>query len=127
MKQRLKTYVLLLGLLFGLSTVGFVATPVGAVNPFDGACGGSNGDATICKAKSESINPLIQTIINTLLFAIGSVSVIMIIVGGIRYVISDGDSSRIKSAKDTILYAVIGLVVALLAFVIVGFVVDRFK
>jgi multisubunit Na+/H+ antiporter MnhB subunit len=50
----------------------------------------------------------------------------MIIIGGIRYTTSNGESSQIKSAKDTIMYAVIGLVVAILAYSIVNFVVDQF-
>ena len=50
----------------------------------------------------------------------------MMIIGGIRYVISNGDSSQITSAKNTIMYAVIGLVVALLAYAIVNFIVVQF-
>ena len=69
----------------------------------------------------------IRTVTNVLLFILGAIAVIMIIIGGIRYATSNGDSSSIKSAKDTILYAVIGLVVAILAYAIVNFVVDAFK
>jgi multisubunit Na+/H+ antiporter MnhB subunit len=68
----------------------------------------------------------VQTIIGILSFVIGVVSVIMIIVGGIKYVLSNGDASQVTSAKNTILYAVIGLVVALLAYAIVNFVVTQF-
>lgn len=68
----------------------------------------------------------IKTIVNTLLFVLGSIAVVMIVIGGIRYTISNGESSQIKSAKDTIMYAVIGLVVAILAYAIVNFVVDQF-
>jgi len=67
----------------------------------------------------------IAQVINILLFIIGAISVIMVILGGIRYVLSNGDSSQIKGAKDTIMYAVIGLVVALLAYAIVNFVVTQ--
>jgi hypothetical protein len=49
----------------------------------------------------------------------------MIIVGGIRYTTSNGDSGRIKAAKDTITYAVVGLVVAILAYAIVNFVIKN--
>lgn len=69
----------------------------------------------------------IRTITNVLLFILGAIAVIMIIIGGIRYATSNGESSHIKSAKDTILYSVIGLVVAILAYAIVNFVVDAFK
>ena len=63
-----------------------------------------------------------QTISNVLIFLVGAVSVIMLIWGGLQYVISAGDSKRVESAKNTILYSIIGIVVALLAFAIVGFV-----
>lgn len=63
--------------------------------------------------------------INTLIFVIGALSVIMIIIGGLRYVLSGGDSAGLKSAKDTILYSIIGLIVALLAYTVVAFVITR--
>ena len=68
----------------------------------------------------------VQTVVNTLLFILGLVAVIMIILGGFRYVTSNGDPGATKTAKDTIMYAVIGLVVAILAFAIVSFVVTTF-
>ena len=61
-----------------------------------------------------------------MLFIIGVLSVIMIIYGGIIYVISAGDSGRVSKAKNTIMYAIVGLVVALLAYAIVNFVITRF-
>lgn len=67
-----------------------------------------------------------KDIVNVMLYVLGAIAVIMIVVGGIRYTTSTGDSSRVKAAKDTIMYAVVGLVVALLAFAIVNFVVVAF-
>lgn len=55
----------------------------------------------------------------------GAISVIMIIIGGFRYVVSGGDSNATKGAKDTILYAVIGLVIAIFAQTIVTFVLSK--
>lgn len=81
---------------------------------------GSNPGGT----KSD-IGSLIKAIVSALLFIIGAVSVVMIVIGGIKYTISQGDSSAISSAKNTILYAVIGLIVALLGYAIVQFVIDR--
>lgn len=63
-----------------------------------------------------------QLIINVLLSAIGIVAVIMLIIGGFRYVFSQGNEKAIQGAKDTILYAIIGIIVAVLAFAIVNFV-----
>jgi hypothetical protein len=65
-------------------------------------------------------------ITDVLLFIIGAISVIMLIIGGIRYVVSGGDSSAVTGAKNTILYAVIGIVVALLAYALVHFVITSF-
>lgn len=65
---------------------------------------------------------VITTLTNTLLFIVGALSVIMIIVGGLRYVISGGSSTAVTAAKNTILYAVVGLIIAFLAFAAVNFV-----
>jgi hypothetical protein len=73
-----------------------------------------------------NLGNVIVDITNTLLFIIGAVAVIMIIIGGIRYTLSNGDSAQITSAKNTILYSVIGIVVALLAYAIVNFVITSF-
>ncbi len=62
-----------------------------------------------------------QTIANILLLIIGAVAVIMLIIGGFRYVVSAGDSSAIEGAKNTILYAIIGIVVAFLAYAAINF------
>jgi len=75
-------------------------------------------------------DPALETrfkdVVNILLYIIGAIAVIMIIFGAIRYTTSGGDSSHVKAAKDTILYAVVGLVVAILAYAIVNFVVGAF-
>jgi hypothetical protein len=67
-----------------------------------------------------------KTVTNVLLFIIGAISVIMLIIGGIRYVVSGGDSGAVTSAKNTILYAVVGIVVAILAYALVNFVIGSF-
>lgn len=77
-------------------------------------------------SSKTSITDVINTIVNVLLFVVGAVSVIMIIVGGIKYTISQGDSSAITSAKNTITYAVIGLAISIFAYAIVNFVVTKF-
>lgn len=65
---------------------------------------------------------IFKTITNIALFLIGAVSVLMLIYGGIRYTISGGDANSVTAAKNTILYAIVGIVVALLAYAIVNFV-----
>lgn len=66
---------------------------------------------------------IFTTIVNILLYIIGAIAVIMLIFGGIRYVISGGDATAVTAAKNTILYAVVGIVVAILAYAIVNFVI----
>ena len=65
----------------------------------------------------------IQLIINLLIGLIAVSAVIMLIIGGFRYVFSQGEATATKGAKDTILYAIIGIVVSILAFAIVNFVI----
>lgn len=62
------------------------------------------------------------SIVNTALFVIGAVAVLMLIYGGIKYTISGGDEKAITSAKNTILYAVVGIIIAVLAYAIINFV-----
>lgn len=69
---------------------------------------------------------IFKTITNVMLFVIGAVSVIMLIIGGIRYTVSNGDSTAVQNAKNTIMYAIIGIIVALIAFAVVNFVVTSF-
>jgi hypothetical protein len=71
-------------------------------------------------------NGVFSIIANTLIFLVGAISVIMLIIGGLRYVLSSGEASAVKGAKDTILYAIIGIIVAILAFAAVSFVIGRF-
>ena len=75
----------------------------------------------------NDLNEVIKMIVNAIIFVIGIVAVVMIILGGINYATSQGDPSKVKKGKDTILYGIIGLVVALLAFAIVNFVLGALQ
>lgn len=111
--------------LMALGIASLSVAPAGAVNVFNKGCKGPAQTTAVCASKNENVNPIVQTVIEILLWAIGIISVIMIIVGGIKFVISSGDASQIKSARETIIYALVGLGVALLAYQIVRFVVGR--
>lgn len=69
-----------------------------------------------------TVNQLLTNIINILIYVAGIASVIVIIIGGIMYIVSGGNESNTKRAKDAILYAVIGLIISLAAFAIVNYV-----
>lgn len=74
----------------------------------------------------EKLEVRVKNIVNTILFIVGILAVIVIIVSGIFYIISAGDAGKVKRAKDTLMYAVVGLVVAILAYAIVNFVLGVF-
>jgi hypothetical protein len=89
-------------------------------------CGSSNSSGVPVTADPErAINNTVWDIINILSVVVGIVAVIMIIVGGFRYISSGGDPNRIASAKNTIIYALIGLLIAAFAQVIVRFVLKQ--
>ncbi len=94
------------------------------------ACDLTGGAAAGAECTGQTGGPTLESqlgnITNVLILAVGIISVIMIIIGGFRYVLSGGDSKNTTAAKDTILYAVIGLVVSLLAYSIANFVIKQF-
>ncbi|GAC1570489.1 MAG: hypothetical protein NVS3B23_02370 [Candidatus Saccharimonadales bacterium] len=73
----------------------------------------------------QKVNDIIKLVINIFSLVVGVVAVIMIIVGGLKYITSGGDSGNVTGAKNTILYAIIGLVVVALAQFIVRFVLSK--
>lgn len=121
-KKSLQSLLLVPVIALGVSTVSPVLVDTASAQSSfdDGAQGGLN--ATGQTAQNVSADGIVLKITNVLLFIVGAASIIMIIWGGIKYVTSGGDSAGVTSAKNTILYAVIGLVVALLAYTLVNFV-----
>jgi hypothetical protein len=81
--------------------------------------------ATTTDGAEEGLNGLITNIVNIFSIIVGIVAVVMIIIGGFRYITSGGDSGNVTAAKNTILYAVIGLVIVALAQFIVRFVLSK--
>lgn len=84
--------------------------------------------ATTSEMQGKSIDGkdgLIKTVVNILLWAVGILSVIMIIFSGFRYITSSGDASKTKSAQNTLIYSVVGLIVAIMAWAIVNMVIKR--
>lgn len=119
--KRIKQMIVALGIVTG---IGMVAMPqVSAVDVFPGCSGTSN--SSVCGSTGDNANTFIKSLVDTLLFILGAISVLVIIVAGIMYATSAGDAGRVKKAKDTLMYAVIGLVVALLAYGIVNFVLTQ--
>jgi hypothetical protein len=106
------------------------ATTVGAQNAIlDGCCEGVElqdeaecGDNTLADG---GINDLLTNVINFISLIVGFVAVVMIIVGGFKYITSGGDSGNVTGAKNTILYAIIGIIIVVLAQLIIRLVVDE--
>ncbi|MBO4812767.1 hypothetical protein J5491_01310 [Candidatus Saccharibacteria bacterium] len=74
---------------------------------------------------SGDLEQAVLQIINVVIGVLGLAAVVVIIIGGINYMMSSGDTTKVKKAKDTILYGVIGLVICVLAFAIVNFVIGN--
>ncbi|MBR6168489.1 hypothetical protein IKQ74_00915 [Candidatus Saccharibacteria bacterium] len=83
-----------------------------------------NGVNNVNPGAETDLNKMLSLIFNIIFGIVGVVAVAFIIVGGINYIVSQGDAAKVQKAKSTILYGVIGLVVVLLAFAIVGFVLN---
>ena len=71
----------------------------------------------------NKLNTGIKDIINVVIGALAIVCVVVIIIGGINYMTSSGDATKVKKAKDTILYGIVGMIICALAFAIVNWVI----
>lgn len=127
----IKKYFITLLLLIGLITPSIIYAPAAQAGLFDNAkqdaCGGAqlkDGAVNCNSSNTTSIDTTIAKVINFLTVIIAVVAVIVIIVSGLRFVTSGGDANKVSSAKNALLYAVIGLVVVALAQVIVRYVVN---
>ena len=81
------------------------------------------GDAGIPEANADVV---VTNILNGIYFVSGIVAVIVIIIAGLTFINSGGDSGKVAKAKNQILYEVVGLVVVISAFAITNFVSGRF-
>ncbi len=117
-------------MLFAMVCVGLVASTGASavINPLDTACEGDNSSSQICKDKGTKLfgpgSPW-TNIVNTMIYVVGAVAVVMIVIGGLKYTLANGDQNAIKGAKDTILYSIVGVVIAVSAYAIVNFVLSR--
>lgn len=123
LKQAIISLVLSLGLLVTTAPTSY------AVNVFGGQADQSVDGSKVVTNQNKGGSDLpttIKEVISTIFVILGILAVIMIIIGGIRYTTSNGDPGQIKNAKNTIMYAVIGLILAILSYAIVNFVLSVF-
>jgi hypothetical protein len=118
-----------------LATLAFTAPALAATAPAPATasdcaatnnCISAGASAAQASGTSADLAGIFATVSNTLIYIVGAVAVIFLIIGGLRYVISNGDPKAVTAAKDTILYAIIGIVVAILSYAAVNFVISRF-
>ena len=126
MKTFFKSLVAIItGVSIGMLVIG---TPIASADTI--GQGGAPGGVNAAKGTVVTTNfasgdgSLIQKIINIMLYAIGVLSVIMLIFGGLRYVISGGQKEAVTAAKNTILYAVVGLLIAVFAYAFIHFILQ---
>lgn len=128
MTKTLKRMTMALVLAFALFMPVLSVSTVGAVDIAKGVCDGSGFDESAnCEAGSADadVTGFATKVVNWFSWIVGIVSVIMIIVGGFKYITSGGASDKVTSAKNTIVYAVIGLIIVALAQFIVRFVLSQ--
>lgn len=106
------------GIFIGISMAS--AVDVSATTLREGA---EAAKCTDCPENLFGDGGVFKTVTNTVLYIVGVIAVIMLIIGGIKYVVSGGDAKKVTDAKNTVLYAIIGLIIAFLAFAIVNFVI----
>jgi hypothetical protein len=135
MLRKLRTLLIIPAFMGALMAPVFVPVIAHADNDLEqtivkNECSGSNFDLSGnssggCKASGSSLNTLLTNIINIFSLIVGAVAVIMIIIGGFRYVISSGNDQAVSGAKNTIIFALVGLVIVALAQFVVHFVIGH--
>lgn len=113
----------ILTFLFGVTVSILLPTPALAVSNLTMGEGASSAQGIDQASSLFGSAGIFTTITNVMLFAVGAISVIMVVIGGLRYVISGGNSTNITAAKNTILYAIIGLVISIMAYAMINFVI----
>ncbi len=138
MIQKIKGYLLPLIMLLTMLTPGLGLLAVGSASACDSniannvangasSAAGQPGSVTCdsTNVDSSSVGKVAQNIVKIFSIIVGAVSVIMIIYGGFRYITSGGDSGRVGNAKNTLIYAIIGLIIVALAQLIMHFVLNQ--
>ena len=119
--KKYKFYLLAVTLVIASFTLPAFALDQKAKTGFEEGLQESGGSG----ANKDALNKPIQDVIKILLYVAGVAAVIVIVIGGIRYITSDGDANQANQAKKVIIYAVIGLVVVVFSYAIVNFILEQ--
>ena len=126
MKTLLKSIFIIFGFLLVMGTAApLVASAASAKEEVCNGIGASTGSGGCTEGSGKSLNDIMALVINIFSWVVGAVAVLFAIIAGFKYITSGGDPSAVKSAKDTLLYVVIGLVIVALSQVIVNFVLKK--
>jgi hypothetical protein len=121
MVKRISKFVIIIAATLFIGAQNTVALAIGTINDGAGSARGLDQPVSLF-----GVDGTFGTITNVLLYVVGAIAVIMIVIGGLRYVLSGGNSEQVTAAKNTILYAVIGIIIAILAYAIIRFVISNF-
>ena len=121
--KRLLTLMSALVPAIGVSVLGVVAQAAAIGTISDGASSARGAQQPLNLFGNSGVFSQISSV---LLFIVGAIAVIMIVIGGLRYVVSGGDASQVQAAKNTILYSLVGIIIAILAYAAVNFVINSF-
>jgi len=125
-----------MGLFFSLMATPAIVTAQPAGDPADATASTSVDEAcaaiealggTCDETAQSSVTSVVKTVLNVMSFIVGIIAVIMLVVAGIRFMTSGGDPQATSGARNTILYAVIGIVIVIMAQVIIAFVLNKVK
>ena len=136
MIQKIKNYLLIAASSFMLMTPAVVPAAAHAIQGCKSniagqvarGAEGASGDDVTCSdtgVGAGSIQNLGRKIVNIFSVVVGAIAVIMIIFGGFRYITSGGDTNRVGAAKNTLIYAIVGLIIVALAQLIVHFILNQ--
>jgi hypothetical protein len=132
MIHKLKRTLLLITAMFTMAAPLAFAASVSAATQTQSLCSGgnldltgTNNDCTGVGGTGDTLTTKIASVINVISIVVAAVAVIMLMIGGFRYVTSGGKQESVAGAKNTIIYAIVGLVIVALAQVIVQFVLNR--
>ena len=131
MIQKLKRYALIVTTGLTLLAPGLVPVAVThadntiTTSTCSGANAAAGGGATSCSVSGsgDTLNNVANTVVKYFSIIVGAIAVIMVIYGGFRYITSGGDSNNVSAAKNTLIYAIVGLLIVVVAQLIVHFVI----
>ena len=124
MKRFIITTIVAISMAVGVSSI---LTPNTASAQVKSGIDAATSGTDLANKRIDGNRGVVSTVVNILLWAVGAVAVIMIVWGGFRYITSAGDTGKLTAARNTIVYSVVGLIVAILAYAIVRVVMDQFN